>query len=807
MESRELQAGRPIYIGIFLVALSTLCYEIVLTRIFSLTMWYHFAFLAVSLAMLGMTAGALAIQLFPGLFATDRTAVRLSTSALFFALTTVTALLTHISVPVVWSPFFYTSAAGIFAIVLNCLMLALPFVFSGICVCLCLTRFKAQVSGIYAADLAGAAAACASVAGMLSTTDGPSTVILSAVLAAIASLSFACQAGHIRLMQFSSLTACCLAILTILNVNLLTSGKAPFLRIIYLKGAPADTPVFDRWNCFSAVRVYGDPAHPFAPTGWGLDQKMISGQVTGQLKLDIDGGAATVITNYRGNLQELSYLKADVSNIAHFLLRDARVFVCGVGGGRDILSALVFGGRDIVGVELNNRVLEALTKRFGDFAGHLERLPGVHLISDEARSYLSRSSQKFDLIQISMIDTFAATSAGAFSLVENSLYTLEAWKCFLNHLSESGAVSATRWYPQENPAEIYRLVSLAGNALRDAGATEPRRHIVVIRYANPQLDSGVGTLIAVKRPFSSEQIDTLKSKCRQLGFTLMLSPDSAVDPDLALLADAKYSPSTLQKYFKTNIIPPVDDCPYFFELAKLPSAWSPADLIQTAQFGTQGLSVLAVLAAVLSSLLGVCIFLPLSLSSPGIQLKKSPWLATYFLAIGLGFMFAELAQMQRLTIFLGHPAYSLIVVLFSMLAFMSAGSATVAYLDKHGFLKSATARMIIICLTIILTGIATSILTEEFLSSGTPARIAISILAVAPLGFAAGTAFPTGMALAFKNAPEITPWLWGLNGAASVLASVFCVLVSILAGNAFAYYSAAAFYLLAALAAFCAERR
>ena len=180
------------------------------------------------------------------------------------------------------------------------------------------------------------------------------------------------------------------------------------------------------------------------PFGWGFAR--VPDTKIDQNFLDIDADAATVITRFNGDLSKLSYLKNDVINAAYLVQPPADVAVVGVGGGRDILSALLFGAKHIHGIEINPAIFEVLTDKFAEFSGHLDRQPGVPLVNAEARSYINHSSDRYDLVQISLIDTWAATAAGGLTLTENRLYTVEAWDDFYRALKPGGMLSVSRWY-------------------------------------------------------------------------------------------------------------------------------------------------------------------------------------------------------------------------------------------------------------------------------------------------------------------------------------------------------------------------
>src|SRR5581483_9472853 len=266
-----------------------------------------------------------------------------------------------------------------------------------------------------------------------------------------------------------------------------------------------------------------------------------------------------------GRLEAAEHLKYDVVNVAHHLRRDGRVLVIGTGGGRDVLAALAFGQRAVVGVEVNENILDTANHVYGDFTGHLDRDPRVTFVNDEARSYVARERRPFDLIQASLVDTWAATAAGAFVLSENALYTVEAWTLFLERLTPSGLLSVSRWYFLDRPDEMYRLTALATAALLRLGVPEPRRHVAIVRRGpggGARLPANVGTMIVGRAPLTEADLDRLAAVARDLRFELVLTPRVAADPTFAVLATAGGLAEVTAR-FPMNIAPPTDDRPFF----------------------------------------------------------------------------------------------------------------------------------------------------------------------------------------------------------------------------------------------------
>jgi hypothetical protein len=798
----EPVAGAPAYAGLFLVTLATLMEEILLTRIFSVTMWYHYAFVAVSIAMFGMTVGALLVYLYPAVFTRERTLRQLALSALLFSLTIVVSFLTHLSIPFAAD----RSVVGAYSVLLTYVVIAMPFVFSGICVCLALTRFPRQVSTLYAADLAGAAAGCVLLVAVLRITDGPTAVIVVACLAAAAAVLFAAQERRGGLFRTAIATTVLFALLAA-GHTVLVHRQAPLLRLVWVKQQREGRARYEKWNSFSRIRVAGDPAPRTIPR-WRLSEALPAGTQVRQLMLSIDATASTPLNAFDGDLRAVDYLKYDVTNIAHSLRHDAKVLVVGPGGGRDILSALAFHQRSVVGVEMNGDIVRTVNGRFGDFTGHLDRDPRVRFVSDEARSYIARQTDRFDIIQISLIDTWAATAAGAFVLAENSLYTTEAWQVFLSRLTPTGVLTVSRWYFRDRPGEVYRLVSLAAAALLARGVTNPREHLLVVRHMPPEpggIDrpDGTGTILVSPSPFSPADVAAVNEAARRLQFEVVLSPDFALDSTFAALASGKDLMGFTRRY-PLDITPPTDDRPFFFHMLRFRDIFNRALMAQgAATFNMRAVSVLGVLLLVVVGLTGLCVIVPLVRTADKAALRGAGPLLVFFGGIGLGFMFVEISQMQRLIVFLGHPTYGLSVVLFALLLSSGLGS----YLTQRIAVGAAARYLLLLLAGLVAFGLLTPWLVHGFQAWSTPLRILLSVAMLFPLGVLMGMPFPLGMRLAAAGSGALTPWLWGVNGAASVCASVLAAVVAMSAGITASLFVGAACYGAALLAFLVASRR
>ena len=790
-------ATRHTFAGLGLVTLATVMYEILLTRIFSVTMWYHYAFAAISIAMFGMTLGAVLVFLFPRRFPLENVHQQMCLSSLLFSVSIVASFTLHLFIPL--EDISGLSLSGLSALACNYLVISVPFVFGGICVCLALTRFPRQVGRLYAADLAGAGVGCILLVLVLDGTDAPTAVFFVAFLVSLGTIAFLHDCESKTLRRPALTIAVFLFLFSAVHTYLVQSQN-PILRIQWVKGERETPPVYEKWNSFSRVQVVGGSEKLRIPYGWGLSPTLPPEPVVYQKEILIDAQAGTWMTGYDGSPEVLEHLKYDVINLSHYLRDNAKVLVVGAGGGRDILSALAFDQEEVVAVEINEDIVEILNLEFGDFTGHLDRDPRVTFVNDEARSYVSRSDGRFDIIQVSFIDTWAATAAGAFVLTENSLYTVEAWTTFLNALNPGGVLSFSRWYVPGNPAEIYRLVNLAATALSVCGVETPQEHMLLATLVTDRAENvDVGTLLVSNTPFSAEDIATFERVADRMEFDVMLSPKRQDDEVLSQILAENDSREFVDSY-PLDLSAPTDDSPFFFNMIRF------QDLLASGVYEEQGenrhnLKAVLVLAGLLLISLVLTfafIVVPLILTADKSVLSGATPLFVLFAAIGFGFMLVEISQMQRLIVFLGHPTYGLTVVLFSLLLSSGLGSYLTGLFPENrraGFLA-----FFLLLVALGVFGAQTTDVIASFRHSETPVRIAVATGILFCLGLFMGMPFPIGMRVASLRSHNLTPWLWGVNGATSVCASVIAVAISLMWGISTTYWVGVLCYLAGALA-------
>lgn len=797
-----LKARPATYAGLFVITLTTLMYEIVLTRIFSVTMWYHFAFVAISVALFGTTVGALIVHLRPDSFTEDKVLRQMWRYSLGFGASVALAFLTQLTIPFVPR----MTAAGVMSIVLTCVVISVPFICSGVVVALALTRFQ-RVNRLYAADLVGAGLGCVALVVVFRWIDGPSLVIAIAAAACFGALLLAVAAG-INMAKFASTAVLVVLVATtVFNVYKHDQGN-PFIRVLWAKEEQDTLHTMDRWNAFSRITVDGQQTDIGWPAGYGMSRELPGDIVVPQMSMLIDGTAGTMITGYDGSDERTDFLRYDVTNLGYYGLDEGfESAVIGVGGGRDVLSGLEFGADRVTGIEINNNILDIVTNKLGDFT-NLESDPRVRLVNDEARSWLTRSDDQFDMIQMSLIDTWAASSAGAYALSENSLYTTDAWNTFFDRIDDDGMLSVSRWFSLVGrpPYETLRTAALASEVLTQRGAENPRDHVLIFEGPPTQFGATAATIIVSEKPLTADRIDTISEKATDLGFATVLSPDTVSEQHPAF-ADivAPGGPDEGLKQFDEDLSPPTDNRPFFFQMAKIGTFLKGEGFSDDLVF--RPVLTLGSLALAVLLLAAVCIGLPLvKMGRESKHRGMGPYYA-FFAGIGLGFMLVEFSQLQRLATFLGHPTYALAVVLFTVLVFSGLGSMIVEKVVDPQRPKTLLRPVVALLALLVVFGIFTHPIIDAAEASTTPIRIAVAVGILAPLALFMGMPFSLGMAAAGRNLEAPTAFMWGINGAMSVVASVFAVLIAMFFGINTAFAAGALSYVLAATAMFVIVRR
>ena len=779
-----LPIHRAAIAGVAAVSAALLMTELALTRIFSVTMYYHFAFLAISIALFGLSASGVAVYLLRRRLASIETGVLLASVAMAHALGTLVALacLVRIRVGLNYSPENLELMLAIYALA------ALPFFTGGGVMSVAFSRMADRINVLYAADLIGAAGGCLALIPLLNWVGAPGVVIIAAALSAAAAIAFAPAS---RRPRFAAAASGLLAIAALAQTSV-----SPF-DLADTKGHVGDRVLFSKWNSFSRVAVYDRPHGD-----WSVSPKF-AGARAASLFMDIDSAASTPILKVAGGIPDASYLRYELTAIGYHLAERKGGFnalVIGPGGGRDLLSALVFGAARVDGVEINPIIArDVMLDRFRDYSGGIYANPRVTIHVDDGRSFVRRSQSKYDVIQASLVDTWAATAAGAYTLTENSLYTKEAFGEYLDHLTDDGILSITRWV-----FDGLRLVSLAQEACAERGL-DASRQLAIVRYDR------VATFLLKRQPFTPADVAQLRDVSEDLGFSVLYAPGlppsaSAADPiemqrtgtsaaDYRRLILASNRQQFLSSY-PLDESATTDDRPFFFHTTRL------RDQLQVA-FGRSmlfgnGLSALMTLIAISAALVVLFVIGPLVIGGERPRRGWGRWLM-YFGALGAGFMLLEVALLQRFVLLLGHPVYSLTVTLFSLLLGTGLGS-LVGRRVEPGRVHTVTIRALI-GIAIVACGAALGLarLVDAGVAWTLPARIAFAVMLVVPAGFLLGMPMPGGMRLIAVDRADIIPWGWGINGAFSVVGATLAVFIAMNWGFSVTLLSAAAVYTLAAL--------
>ena len=765
------------YAAVGMVCAAVMGLQILQSRIFSVVTWYHLSFLTISIAMFGLTLGAL--NVYRGQKEEQRRNLgrHLRDASLAFGLLIVLTLMVQMHIPIVDNNF-------------RTIALTLPLVAgvaaacyyqAGKIVSLCLTRSSRPVGKVYAADMIGASLGCLAAIALMKAIDAPSAVLLVAGGVIANGLMF--QPAKSR-KELGLLLAPALLLAGMGLVNAAMDNRPIYPRWVKGFELPREMIRYEEWNPISRVTV--SPPLPDLPVYIaGKSPKLPPTAKTEYQLLRIDGAAHTAMMKFDGqHLDKVKFLEYDLTNLVHFVPGIKSFGIIGVGGGRDLLSALHFGAKRVVALDINNVQIRLLTQvpEYRSYA-NLWQYPGVDIINSEARSWLTQHKEKFDAIQMSLIDTWVSSAAGAFSLTENSLYTVDAIKVFFSRLNPNGVFTVSRWHRKTAACnDLCRLATITAAALQDLGEKDPWKHVFIAHTGV------IMTMIAGPQPLTEKQLDALHAAATRLGYEIIVSPrQPAKDSHLNGILHAHNAAEIAAaiKDLPYDVSPTTDERPFFFNQARI---WRPLEVIRQASSGnmfyqnvhghavaTVNLYIIIVFSIIASILVLVLPFRKALKVAPRGFIRAG---TAYFALIGLGFMFVEITLMQMMSMFLGHPVYGLGVVLFSMILSTGVGS----FISEH-FPLNTRGRLVPWSLAVMayvaLLSASVSVLMHTFIEAPFALRAALCTGLIFPCGLLMGFAFPTGMRLTEKVSDTLTPWFWGINGAAGVVASAVAMVISI----------------------------
>ena len=736
-----------LYVSVALTACSILLLELSLTRLFSVIFYYHFAFLAISIAMFGLGAGGIASYW-----------VRSAPGRLFAKLGWISLLNGALVLAALWTVLRPDTEAGAGRLAEVYFATALPFVASGAILCLAVSSSMERISRVYFFDLAGASAGCLLLVPLLDRLGGPDTILTVSVLFALSSAGWFAMASS-RTGMILGLTAAAAA-----GLFLQYNRHHRILDVKVAKGTELRHEIFVRWNSFSRIAVRREP-------GWGGPA------------IFIDADANTSIANEDVTAlppeRRREWTRQWISSVSYVVRPGGKTLIIGPGGGLDVAQALASGSRDVTGVEINPIIVNDIMRgRFAAESKHLYFRPEVRVFIEDGRSFVRRSREKYQILQATLVDTWAATAAGAFALTESNLYTTDAFVDYLDHLTGDGLMSFTRW-GFDPPRESLRLISLASEALARLGEHDPSRHVIVVREGSRQQLEGLGaldTVLIARKPFSAADIARVRDLLAGGRFQPVYIPGDRIPNPFTELLASKDRRAWLRNYqFDVSAVD--DNRPFFFYTVQPRDLWDffwsgsgdPVDYkINRAVpllFGLVGVSLLAT---------ALVLLLPPFI--PGVRAPRQRGVLPsllYFAAIGAGFILIEVALIQKFVLFLGHPTYSLTVVIFVLLLSSSLGS----YWSVHFRISPAWVTLLGLLL-------AASLGTLLDLGVGwpLPVKIAVTALLIAPLGFIMGMPFPAGLRRLEAWLPSAVQWAWSLNAAASVLGSALAIFCAVYLG-------------------------
>ncbi|MGJ0429785.1 SAM-dependent methyltransferase [Methylobacter sp.] len=804
----EAKPARSYLLAIAIISASALAYEVLLMRLFSIIQWHHFAYMIISLALLGYGVSGVFLAL-------NRDALQRR----FPAAVTANILLFSFSVPVCFAlaqmiPFnpeeILWAPIQLFYLLLLYLLLALPFFFAANVIGLSFYHYQTRVSFIYGADLLGAGSGSIGIILLLFLLFPEKILTVLTVLGIVAAVivshySFRELPGETKLRLSAGIIiglAATVAMTGWLRLNVSPyKGESQMLRV-------PGTKVIDRYSSpLGLIDVVKSAITPLrhAP---GLSLNATT-EPPEQLAVFTDADNMIAIDRYDGNPETLSYLDQTTSALPYHLRSLQNVLILGAGTGSDILQAHYHAIDRIDAVELNPQVVDLVEKKYADFAGRIYQNPHVSLHIGEARGFVATSNERYDLINISLLDAFGASAAGLYALSESYLYTEQAIQADLRHLSPGGYLSITRWIKMP-PRDTLKLLATVVNACKALKIKDPEQRIVLIRSWQ------TSTLLIKSGPFSDQELSNLKQFSSERSFDLAYYP--GIKPEEVNRFNILSQPYFYQAAtallgadgeafiddYKFNIEPATDDRPYFFHFFKWQTLPEIVPLL-----GQGGMSLLesgylllvaALLQAVLASL--VLIALPLVLGRDRLGIKSSiqgyRQVVVYFVCLGLAFFFIEIAFIQKFILILHHPIYAVTAVLCTFLLSAGAGSLFSKRLCDHKAKSMVRWPVAGIALFSAIYILGFEALTGVLLELGGSSRLVFSILLIAPLGFFMGMPFPMGMDSLGRTAPALIPWAWGINGCASVISAILATLIAMQFGFTVLVFMALLLYVAAA---------
>lgn len=767
-------------LGVGLIAFATLLLEVDLTRIFAVTLWYYFGFVAISLALLGTGAAGVLCYLNPERWTGEHHLRHMAAFSMAFAVLTPLVVWMHLA-----SDFSgYTLHHGWFFAVLAFQMFWFFVLFfcAGMVISIALFRYRDRIGRLYFFDLVGASLGSLAVVVLLYHVSAPALAFAVSAAAVMAALAFCGPAASPAARALLAVVAVAAAGAGAFNdrLGLLAVGTVKSYESTGIQSAE-EQKVYEKWSPVSRVAV-------FAP------QAQQSGRE--RMRVTNDAGAPTTLHRFDGDWRNADWTLKAPSNAGLYLRPRGDSLIIGSGGGMDVLSALRFGNRSVTAVEINPVIAELVRGPYADYIGRIFHDPRVALHVREGRNFAAGSPDRYDLITITMIDSWAGAAAGAYMFSENTLYTYEAVGDYYAHLKDDGILSISRYYRWD---EALRVANTYLSYLVDQGVSDPARQVLVL-VEQPRIYRRA-TLLLRKGPFTQDEVRSVAALAGENGYRILHAPFE-VEPRLlegrgqghhfrAVIGASPDERAQMLADYKRDVSPSTDDRPFFFFMDRFRDLWN-ADLGDHPA-RRLALPILYFVFTLFALLAVLTVFVPLWMRRD-LAIRDIPQRTRYllyFAGIGIGFMLVEISLIHRLTVYLGHPTYSFVVVLFSILLASGIGS----LLSE----RVPTARLPTVLGGIVVLVAATALGVYDRFTTlmwlGLPMRVLVSVALLLPIGLLLGMCFPLGIRWARQAHDHLIPWAWAVNGVFSVFAAAASLVVAINLGLKTMLLAGAACYL------------
>jgi hypothetical protein len=809
-----------VFLGIALLSAALLAFQVLLTRVCALRLHFHFSFLIISNSLLGIGASGTALTLLEGKWRKNP-ALWIWGFVLLFLGSLAWTWWFAITMPVPeqlnfgWSE---KERSDFLQFAVYNLGIAVPFFFGGGAVGLILSAYSHRIHAVYASDLVGAAFGCLLCPLLLWPFGAAGCLLVVAVLGLMAFASVApARMRRLSAIAAAALSVACLAMVPSIDALVPIPGKSFLQLTTNANYNPNGVPhEYSRWSTNSRIDVGKSDEtlwlmlatsgpdmrrmeairakHPTDPVA---QAKALREELGAQKYIMQDGDAGTFLTDLSNeNAGARGFLSRSLYSLTAGLKKGtgARAFVIGVGGGNDIWANKLAGASKIRGIELNYGVLDVHRTVGSQFSKGILEDKSIELVNDEGRSALMRDDGVYDIIQMTGIDTWTALASGAYVLAENYLYTVEAVMQMYTHLADGGVIQITR---MGDNMEKLRLLSNVYEAFRRLGVGDFKDSVAIV--ASSSSWDKLAAVMIKKGKFTEAEVAHIESFAKQnehqIGYLPYRELPGVVQDFVRTEEKAKFIAD-----FPRAISPTTDDMPYFFNFTRWDAPAEASQYINELSSMSQGNPLFLWGQLGFSTVIAVLlIVVPLMFRRSQQKGAHSGRFLVFFSGIGVGFIFIEIALIQKLTLLLGQPLYSIVVTLFSILIFTGLGS----WLSDR-WLSGGASRSRMIPLGILLLMLAWVVagasIVETFIGSPIAVRAIVATVAIAPVALLLGMPFAHGVRLLSQQNPHFVPWAWAVNGSATVVGSVATVLVSMTFGFNAVLLCAAAIYGVAFLA-------